>query len=249
MQGEEALLLYYAAEWDRYTKGAHCLNITFAYLNRCWVKPQRNEGERGVYQVYTVSPFPPLAHPSPSHRTDTYPFLCLQLAVAQWRQDVFTPLQPLLTAAILRFVAAQRDGAFVDQVLLKKVVDSFVSLGFDAADPEKRCLDVYKNQFEAPFLTATAVYYAAEAEAVLNTDGGGVGGTGNIPQYLKKVDGRLREEEEHVKQYLPAETRNKLMRCCEDVLLRKHVACMWDVFPVCGLLLYSLFTPLRCSLT
>ncbi|KAJ7765141.1 ubiquitin-protein ligase [Mycena olivaceomarginata] len=183
---DEALLRYYAAEWDRYTTGANYLNRLFNYLNRYWVKRERDEGKKAVYQVYT-------------------------LALAQWRQHLFTPLQPPLTAAILRMVASQRDGVQIDQAFIKKVVDSFVSLG----------LDVYKEQFEVPFLAATEVYYTAEAEAFLNA--GGTEGSGNIPEYLKKAEGRLREEEERM-------MCKELVVRCENVLLRAHAPRMWDAF-------------------
>ncbi|KAJ7681877.1 ubiquitin-protein ligase [Mycena polygramma] len=214
---DEALLRYYAAEWDRYTTGANYLNRLFTYLNRYWVKRERDEGKKAVYQVYT-------------------------LALAQWRTHLFTPLQPPLTAALLRLVAAQRDGAAIDQALVKKVVDSYVSLGLDPTDPNKECLDVYKEQFETPFLAATEAYYAAEAEAFLNggstTAGASASGEGsasgsgggNIPEYLKKAEGRLREEEERVVRYLHAKTRKELVGKCEGVLLRAHAPRMWDAF-------------------
>ncbi|KAJ6518344.1 hypothetical protein C8R47DRAFT_1232498 [Mycena vitilis] len=48
---DEALLRYYAAEWDRYTTGAN-------YLNRYWVKRERDEGKKAVYQVYTMRTLP-----------------------------------------------------------------------------------------------------------------------------------------------------------------------------------------------
>jgi cullin 1 len=48
------LLRYYAAEWDRYTTGANYLNRLFTYLNRYWVKRERDEGKKNVFQVYTV---------------------------------------------------------------------------------------------------------------------------------------------------------------------------------------------------
>ena len=50
----ELLLKYYAAEWDRYTTGANYINRLFAYLNRHWVKRERDEGRKGVYPIYTV---------------------------------------------------------------------------------------------------------------------------------------------------------------------------------------------------
>ena len=50
----EPLLRYYAQEWDRYTTGANYINRLFTYLNRHWVKRERDEGRKGVYPVYTV---------------------------------------------------------------------------------------------------------------------------------------------------------------------------------------------------
>ena len=45
---------YYAQEWDRYTTGANYINRLFTYLNRHWVKRERDEGRKGIYPVYTV---------------------------------------------------------------------------------------------------------------------------------------------------------------------------------------------------
>lgn len=53
---EEALLRYYAAEWHRYTTGANYINRLFTYLNRHWVKRERDEGRKTVYPIYTVGP-------------------------------------------------------------------------------------------------------------------------------------------------------------------------------------------------
>ncbi|KAJ7739150.1 ubiquitin-protein ligase [Mycena metata] len=218
---DEPLLRYYAAEWDRYTTGANYLNRLFTYLNRYWVKRERDEGKKAVYQVYT-------------------------LALAQWHLHLFTPLQPSLTSALLRLIQTQRDGGTIDQTLVKKIIDSYVSLGLDAGDPNKECLDVYKEKFESPFLAATESYYSAEATAFLNggegapaatgegavppAGGESTGGTGNIPEYLKKAEGRLKEEDERVVRYLHAKTRKELVSRCEGVLLRAHAPRMWEAF-------------------
>ncbi|KAJ7767563.1 Cullin family-domain-containing protein [Mycena olivaceomarginata] len=108
-----ALLWYYAAGWDRYTTGANYLNRLFTYLNHYWVKRARDEDKKAVCQVYT-------------------------LALASWRKHLFDTLQAPLTTAILRLVAAQRDGASIDQAL-------FVALSLDATDPNKECLGLYKE--------------------------------------------------------------------------------------------------------
>lgn len=50
------LLQYYATEWTRYTTGANYVNRLFSYLNRHWVKREKDEGRKGVYQIYIVRP-------------------------------------------------------------------------------------------------------------------------------------------------------------------------------------------------
>ena len=51
---DEPLLRYYAQEWDRYTTGANIVNRLFTYLNRHWVKREKDEGRKNVYTVYIV---------------------------------------------------------------------------------------------------------------------------------------------------------------------------------------------------
>ena len=51
---DELLLSYYSAEWDTYATGANYVNSLFAYLNRYWIKRERDEGRRNVYPIYTV---------------------------------------------------------------------------------------------------------------------------------------------------------------------------------------------------
>lgn len=52
---EDGLLRYYASEWSRFTQGATFVHRLFAYLNRHWVKREKDEGKRNVFTVYTVS--------------------------------------------------------------------------------------------------------------------------------------------------------------------------------------------------
>lgn len=53
LTGEE-LLRVYAAEWERYTNGANFVHRLLIYLNRHWVKHEREEGRTDVHSVYTV---------------------------------------------------------------------------------------------------------------------------------------------------------------------------------------------------
>jgi cullin 1 len=197
---DEALLRYYGAEWDRYTTGANYINRLFTYLNRHWVKRERDEGRKNVYPVYT-------------------------LALVQWRTNFFQHIQnknSKLAGAILRLIEIQRNGDTIDQGLVKKVVDSFVSLGLDENDTNKACLDVYKESFETPFLDTTEKYYKQESEAFLAAN--------SVSEYLKKAEERLKEEEDRVDRYLNTSTRKALISKCEHVLIREHSELMWESF-------------------
>ncbi|KIP06829.1 hypothetical protein PHLGIDRAFT_72117 [Phlebiopsis gigantea 11061_1 CR5-6] len=197
---DEALLRYYAKEWDRYTTGANYINRLFTYLNRHWVKRERDEGRKGVYPVYT-------------------------LALVQWKTNFFLHVQAKhqkLAGAVLRLIERQRNGETIDQGLVKKVVDSFVSLGLDESDINKVSYEVYKEHFETPFLEATENYYRTESRAFLAEN--------SVPDYMKKADERLREEEDRVERYLNTNTRKALISKCEHVLIREHSEKLWDHF-------------------
>ncbi|THV05232.1 Cullin-domain-containing protein [Dendrothele bispora CBS 962.96] len=197
---DEELLRYYAAEWDRYTTGANYINRLFTYLNRHWVKRERDEGRKNVYPVYTLS-------------------------LVQWKTNLFVPIQQRhakLAGAILRLIEQQRNGETIDQGLVKKVVESFVSLGLDETDTNKACLDVYKEHFEAPFIEATEKYYKKESESFLAAY--------SVSEYLKKAEERLKEEEDRVDRYLNQQTRKTLITKCEHVLIREHAELMWENF-------------------
>ena len=125
-----------------------------------------------------------------------------------------------LSNAVLKMISQERNGEIVDQDLIKDVVDSFVSLGLDHADLDKECLDIYKEHFEAAFLSATESYYKTESEAFLSVH--------SVSEYLKKAEDRLREEENRVERYLHHETRKDLVSKCEYVLISEL---MRDRFP------------------
>ncbi|TBU61877.1 Cullin-domain-containing protein [Dichomitus squalens] len=204
---DEALLRYYAQEWDRYTTGANYINRLFTYLNRHWVKRERDEGRKGVYPVYT-------------------------LALVQWKSNFFLHVQSKhqkLAGAILRLIERQRNGETIDQGLVKKVVDSFVSLGLDESDINKVSYEVYREHLETPFLDATQKYYQQESKAFLSEN--------SVADYLKKAEERLREEEDRVERYMNTNTRKALINKCEQVLIREHAELMWDSFQ--GLLDYD----------
>ena len=105
---------------------------------------------------------------------------------------------------------------------MKKVVDSFVSLGIDESDLNKASLDNYKEHFEIPFLVGTEAYYKHESESFVAEN--------SVSDYLKKAEERLKEEEDRVERYLHTTTRKLLITKCEHVLVRAHSNLMWENF-------------------
>jgi cullin 1 len=122
----------------------------------------------------------------------------------------------------LCLIERQRNGGAIDEGLVKRVVDSFVSLGIDESDLNRASLDDYNEHFEIPFLVATEAYYKQESETFVAKN--------SVSDYLKKVEERLKEEEDRVERYLHPTTRISLITKCEHVLVRDHAALTWENF-------------------
>lgn len=97
-----------------------------------------------------------------------------------------------------------------------------VSLGLDHNDATKSSLDVYKDYFEKDFLDATEVYYRTESEKFISEN--------SIPDYMKKAEMRLLEEEGRIQMYLHPSTHKTLIPICENVLVRNQEESLWDGF-------------------
>ncbi|OCH90896.1 Cullin-domain-containing protein [Obba rivulosa] len=137
-----------------------------------------------------------------------FQFTQYALAVVQWKQNFFMHVQQKhqrLTGAILRLIERHRNGATIDQSLIKKTIDSFISLGIDERDINKVPFEVCREHFELPFLETTENYYRQESEAMLAEN--------SVAGYLKKAEERLREEEDWVERYLNTNNCEPLIGC------------------------------------
>lgn len=196
---DEGLLAYYIKEWDRYTVAAKYIHHLFRYLNRHWVKREIDEGKKNIYDVYT-------------------------LHLVQWRQVLFAQVSGKVMDAVLKLVEKQRNGETIEQDQIKKVVNSFVSLGLDEADPSKSTLDVYRYHFERPFLDATKEFYQAESKQFVLEN--------PVVEYMKKAEVRLAEEENRVDMYLHQDIAQPLRKCCNQALIADHSVLLRDEFQV-----------------
>ncbi|CAM1511295.1 Fc.00g088080.m01.CDS01 [Cosmosporella sp. VM-42] len=196
---EEALLSFYIKEWSRYTIAAKYIHHLFRYLNRHWVKREIDEGKKNIYDVYT-------------------------LHLVQWRKVLFEQVSSKVMDAVLKLVEKQRNGETIEHSQIKQVVDSFVSLGLDEADPSKSTLDVYRYHFEKPFLAATKEFYMAESKQFVAEN--------SIVEYMKKAETRLAEEEERVRMFLHQDIAIPLKKTCNQALIADHSALLREEFQV-----------------
>lgn len=196
---DEALLAFYIKQWNRHTIAAKYIHHLFRYLNRHWVKREMDEGKKHIYDVYT-------------------------LHLVQWRTVLFGKVSERVMNAVLKLVEKQRLGETIEHSQIKQVVDSFVSLGLDDADPSKSTLDVYRFHFERPFLAATKAFYLAESRQFVADN--------SVVEYMKKAESRLDEEEERVKMYLHADIALPLKRTCNEVLIAEHSNLLREEFQV-----------------
>jgi cullin 1 len=74
-------------------------------------------------------------------------------------------------------IERRRNGDAIDQGLVKKVVESFVSL---ESDLNKASLDNYKEHFEISLLSATEAYYNHESDLFVVEN--------YVSDYLKKAE-------------------------------------------------------------
>ncbi|KAJ3056350.1 hypothetical protein HK097_007329 [Rhizophlyctis rosea] len=198
-QNDEQLIMFYTKQWTRYTTASTLVHHIFRYLNRHWVKREIDEGHKQIYDIYTLS-------------------------LVSWREHMFMGTESNVMAAVLHQIERQRNGETIDTGLIKKVVESFVSLGLDETDSTKSTLDVYSKHFQEPFVKATHEFYTKESEAFI--------GANSITEYMKKAETRLAEEENRVQTYLHLSTLKTLVKTCEEVLIKHHAGPMQEEFQV-----------------
>lgn len=216
---DEPLLNYYTKEWTRYTTGAQYVDRLLQYLNRHWVKREKDEGKKNIYPVYT-------------------------LALVQWRKVFYEQVQSnnKLSTAVLRQIEKERSGNVIETQLVKNVIDSLVALGLDETDAKRQNLDVYRSAFEVPFIAATELYYRAESEQFI-ADNSVTEYMKKAEARLSEEDRRVESYLHHntkkavsdLSRSLPGRKLThvvtlQLITKCEDVLVKSHAVLMQEEF-------------------
>eukprot|EP00889_Picochlorum_renovo_P001901 jgi/Picre1/28931/NNA_004326.t1 len=108
---------------------------------------------------------------------------------------------------LLAQMEKDREGEIVDTDLLRDTLAIFQEVGMGS-------MEAYENDFEVYMLQSTQKYYRKCATAWIAED--------TTPDYLRKAEARLLEEEVRVDKYLHVEGKSNLLREADATLLQEY---------------------------
>ncbi|GLC32977.1 Cullin-3A [Pleodorina starrii] len=135
------------------------------------------------------------------------------LGLELWRDVVVrnSKISERLLSILMQLITKERQGEVIERGLIKSVTQMLVELGHS----------VYVEDFEKPFLASAAEFYRTEAHAFITTS--------DCPDYLRKAEQRLHEEQERCLAYLDASTEPKITRVVETELLRNQMTALLEM--------------------
>lgn len=129
------------------------------------------------------------------------------VGIESFRNSVYKELHVKTRLAVLKEMEKDREGEIVDTDLLRDTLSIFQEVGMGT-------MDTYTNDFEVYMLECTGEYYQKCASAWIQED--------STPDYLKKAEVRLQEEEARVDKYLHVEGKSELLKEAYGKLLEQH---------------------------
>jgi len=129
------------------------------------------------------------------------------VAIECFRNTVYKELNVKARKAVLMQMERDREGEIVDTDLLRDTLSIFQEIGMGN-------VDLYKTDFEVYMLESTGEYYQKCASTWIQED--------STPDYLKKAEARLLEEEARVDKYLHVEGKSNLLKEADSKLLEQH---------------------------
>jgi cullin 3 len=112
-----------------------------------------------------------------------------------------------LKKLLLNNVKAERSGEAIDKVVMKNCLAMLVEVNVTSTD-------VYQDEFERDFLTQTRTFYQTESQEFMAEN--------TVPDYLKRIETRLRQEEARADQYLDKSSKPKLRAVVQEELISKY---------------------------
>ena len=120
---------------------------------------------------------------------------------------------------LLMNVYKERNGHRIDRPLMKQILLMLVKLGISNTH-------VYEEEFERPFLEATAIFYRQESDAFISRN--------TCTDFIRKIDDRIEEEDDRATAYLYSSTyepphederqKGKLQNILDREMIEKHAS-------------------------
>lgn len=129
-----------------------------------------------------------------------------QLMHDSWNADIFSCINNRLLNSAMKLLLAERNGESFDSQLVIGVRESYVSLCSPSNDKQ-----IYKENFEIAYLTATESFYSTKSAEFLALNG--------VQQYMVWADQKLKEEEQRATKYLESSSFQALSETCVKVLV------------------------------
>ncbi|UJR37529.1 hypothetical protein I4U23_030231 [Adineta vaga] len=194
----EEFLRFYAKTWKTYQFLSQVINSLFTPMNNNWISRQHKSDITGIHDVYTT-------------------------AMYIWRDVFFKEKNQSLAQTCLKLIRDEREGKYVDPLLIRQVIQSYVSAGYTEQERKNSnnrttvtpSLETYTNYFEKQFLQETEEFYTIKSNEYLKDN--------SVLDYLKKITQHLAQEEHRTRECLHPTTLSKIKPLLETILIENKL--------------------------
>ncbi|XP_019847093.1 cullin-5 [Bactrocera dorsalis] len=148
---------------------------------------------------------------SSSKKNTTEVSIVRKLMLDSWNEHIFCDIKDRLQESAMKIVHAERNGDAYDAQLVIGVRESYVNL---CSSPDDK-LHIYRENFEAAYLKATAAFYRLKTTEQQQANG--------VLAFMRYADAKLREEETRAKRYLEPSSYCDLIQTCVKALVGDHM--------------------------
>ncbi|KAF9439024.1 Cullin-3 [Entomortierella beljakovae] len=126
------------------------------------------------------------------------------------------PIQAHLQKILLSQITMERKGDVIDRGAVKSCIEMLLEL------KEKGGVDsVYKNDFENQFVETSREFYKMESDDLIRKF--------DPPEYMRKVENRLDEEQLRCSHYLTEKTEPRIRSIVEKEMIAKHLKTIMEI--------------------
>eukprot|EP00808_Paulinella_micropora_P023940 g73308.t1 len=130
-----------------------------------------------------------------------------RVATTRFCSLVYDEVKSKVTEVLLELIAKDRNMEEVDRDLVRDCIQIYVEMGLGRTVR-------YTEDFQAPFIQATAAYFSKEAAEWLAHD--------SCPEYLRKAEERFEQEKARLRDFLHPSSQEPLMNVLHQTILIAH---------------------------